>query len=175
MASGSSKTPPYATDDLSRTLTIIYATETGNAQDYAGRIAHHCRRAHFNCHVFDVDKYPLVRPQTHFDFRFVVTSLIFFQSEIVSERISIYVVSTSGTGKEPRTMTPLWRSLLRSDLPSDFFQDLHYAVFGLGDSSYEKFCWPAKKLSRRLQSLGAKAICPSAEGDTQHMLGCVLR
>ncbi|KAH9966182.1 riboflavin synthase domain-like protein [Lactifluus volemus] len=151
MASGSPKTPLYATDDLSRTLTIIYATETGNAQDYAGRIAHHCRRAHFNCHVFDVDKYPL--------------------SEIVSERILIYVVSTSGTGKEPRTMTPLWKSLLRSDLPSDFFQDLHYAVFGLGDSSYEKFCWPAKKLSRRLQSLGAKAICPSAEGDTQHTLG----
>ena len=71
-------------------------------------------------------------------------------------------------------MTPLWRSLLRSDLPRDFFEDLYYAVFGLGDSSYEKFCWPAKKLSRRLEYLGAKAICPRAEGDTQHALGYVL-
>ena len=51
----------YAIDDLSRTLSIIYATETGNAQEYAGRIAHHCRRAHFRCRVFDVDKYPVVR------------------------------------------------------------------------------------------------------------------
>jgi sulfite reductase alpha subunit-like flavoprotein len=67
----------------------------------------------------------------------------------------------------------MWRSLLRSDLPDDFFEDLHYAIFGLGDSSYEKFCWPAKKLSRRLDRLGATAICPRAEGDTQHTLGYV--
>ncbi|KAF8479036.1 riboflavin synthase domain-like protein [Russula ochroleuca] len=137
--------PRHATHELSPTLTIIYATETGNAPDYAGRVAHHCRRAHFNCCVFD--------------------------SEIVSESVVIYIVSTSGTGKEPRTMTPMWRSLLRSDLPHDFFEDLHYAVFGLGDSSYEKFCWPAKKLSRRLERLGATAICPRAEGDVQHTLG----
>lgn len=141
----------HATDDLSHTLTIIFATETGNAQDYAGRIAHYCRRAHFRCRVFSVDKYPL--------------------SEIVSERIAIFVVATSGTGKEPRTMTPLWKSLLRSDLPPDFFEDLRYAVFGLGDSSYEKFCWPAKKMTRRLEQLGARSICPRAEGDTQHTLG----
>ena len=50
----------HARDDLSHTLSIIYATETGNAQEYAGRIAHHCRTAHFRCRVFDVDKYPLV-------------------------------------------------------------------------------------------------------------------
>ena len=92
----------------------------------------------------------------------------------MSESVIIYIVSTSGTGKEPRTMTPMWRSLLRSDLPDDFFEDLHYAVFGLGDSSYEKFCWPAKKLSRRLERLGATAICPRAEGDTQHTLGYVI-
>ncbi|KAH9177529.1 riboflavin synthase domain-like protein [Lactarius sanguifluus] len=141
----------HAIDNPSHTLTIIYATETGNAQDYAGRIACYCRRAHFRCRVFDVDKYPL--------------------SEIVSERIAIFVVATSGTGKEPRTMTPFWKSLLRSDLPPDFFDDLHYAVFGLGDSSYEKFCWPAKKLTRRLEQLGARSICPRAEGDTQHTLG----
>ena len=68
-------------------------------------------------------------------------------------------------------MTPLWKSLLRSDLPPDIFEDLHYAVFGLGDSSYERFCWPAKKLTRRLEQLGARSICPRAEGDTQHPLG----
>ncbi|KAI0288475.1 riboflavin synthase domain-like protein [Russula brevipes] len=140
-----------ASHGLSPTLTVIYATETGNAQDYAGRVAHHLRKAHFRSRVFDVDNYPL--------------------SEIVSESVIIFMVSTSGTGKEPRTMTPMWRSLLRSDLPHDFFEDLQYAVFGIGDSSYEKFCWPAKKLSRRLEYLGATAICPRAEGDTQHTLG----
>jgi sulfite reductase alpha subunit-like flavoprotein len=70
-------------------------------------------------------------------------------------------------------MTPLWNALLRADLPSDLLDEVHYAVFGLGDSAYEKFCWPAKKLSRRLDSLGATAICARGEGDTQHALGCV--
>ncbi len=45
--------------------------------------------------------------------------------------------------------------------------------FGLGDSSYERFCWPAKKQTGRLEQLGARSICPRAEGDTQHTLGCV--
>ena len=71
-------------------------------------------------------------------------------------------------------MTPLWKSLIRSDLPPDIFEDLHYAVFGLGDSSYDKFCWPAKKLTRRLEQLGARSICSRAEGDTQHTLGYVI-
>jgi sulfite reductase alpha subunit-like flavoprotein len=70
-------------------------------------------------------------------------------------------------------MTPLWKMLLRSDLPSDLFEDLNFAVFGLGDTSYEKFCWPAKKISRRMESLGASEICPRCEGDEQHTLGYV--
>lgn len=85
----------------------------------------------------------------------------------------IFSVATTGSGKEPRAMTPLWNMLLRSDLPEDLFEDLSFAVFGLGDTAYEKFCWPAKLLSRRLISLGANEICPRGEGDEQHLLGFV--
>lgn len=72
-------------------------------------------------------------------------------------------------------MTPLWRSLLRSDLPSDLFDDLSFSVFGLGDCAYEKFCWPAKKLARRLITLGGHEFCTRGEGDDQHPLGFVSR
>ena len=65
----------------------------------------------------------------------------------------------------------MWNMLLRADLPHDIFEDLRFAVFGLGDSAYEKFCWAAKKLSRRLLSLGAQEICARGEGDEQHPLG----
>jgi sulfite reductase alpha subunit-like flavoprotein len=68
-------------------------------------------------------------------------------------------------------MTSLWNMLLRSDLPVDLFEDLSFAVFGLGDTSYEKFCWAAKKLARRMSSLGATEICERGEGDDQHPLG----
>jgi sulfite reductase alpha subunit-like flavoprotein len=65
----------------------------------------------------------------------------------------------------------MWKTLLRSDLPPDLFDDLSFAVFGLGDTAYEKFCWPAKKLCRRLLSLGATEICDRGEGDDQDPLG----
>ena len=70
-------------------------------------------------------------------------------------------------------MTPLWQNLLRSDLPSDTFEDLLLSVFGLGDTGYEKFCWAAKKLCRRMVSLGAVEFYERGEGDEQHALGSV--
>ena len=68
-------------------------------------------------------------------------------------------------------MSQLWHMLLRANLPPDILEDLNFAVFGLGDSSYDKFCWAAKKLSRRLLSLGAQELVERGEGDEQHSLG----
>jgi sulfite reductase alpha subunit-like flavoprotein len=65
----------------------------------------------------------------------------------------------------------LWNFLLRTDLPEELLHDFHYAVFGLGDSSYPKFNWPARKLSRRLEMLGAQELVPKGEADDQHYLG----
>ena len=98
----------------------------------------------------------------------------YVQSDLIHETLVVFVVSTTGSGQEPRSMTTLWNMLLRSDLPNDILEDLRFAVFGLGDSSYEKFCWPAKKLSRRLVGLGATQICHRGEGDDQHHFGLVL-
>ena len=81
------------------------------------------------------------------------------------------MIATAGSGKEPRSMTPFWNMLLRADLPEDLFDHLEFAVFGLGDSTYDKFCWPAKLLSRRLAILGATEIVERGEADDQHQLG----
>lgn len=47
-------------DHDDRELTILYATETGNAQDVAERLARHCRRLRFLVHVHSIDEYELV-------------------------------------------------------------------------------------------------------------------
>ncbi|KAJ6448883.1 riboflavin synthase domain-like protein [Mycena sanguinolenta] len=134
-----------------RDLLILYATETGTAQDVAERIARQCRRIHVTCRVLSTDKYSL--------------------SDLISETLVLFVVSTTGSGVEPRSMTLMWKTLLRSDLPPDLFDDLSFAIFGLGDTAYEKFCWPAKKLARRLTTLGATEISDRGEGDDQDPLG----
>ncbi|KAJ9082295.1 NAPDH-dependent diflavin reductase, variant 2 [Entomophthora muscae] len=68
-------------------------------------------------------------------------------------------------------MKLFWKFLLRKNLPGNVLETLKYAVFGLGDSSYAKFNYPAKKLFRRLSQLGAHAACPRGDGDDQHFLG----
>lgn len=41
-------------------LLILYATETGNAQDAADYLARQCRRIHFQCCVASMDAVSLV-------------------------------------------------------------------------------------------------------------------
>lgn len=43
---------------------------------------------------------------------------------------------------------------MRQDLPTNSLPNLKFAVLGLGDSSYTKYNFVAKKLNRRLQQLG---------------------
>jgi len=47
--------------DRDRALTILYATESGGAQDAANKIARHCRNLSFECRNINVRDYPLVR------------------------------------------------------------------------------------------------------------------
>ena len=47
--------------DQDRALTILYATESGGAQDAANKIARRCRNLSFGCRNIDVRDYPLVR------------------------------------------------------------------------------------------------------------------
>jgi sulfite reductase alpha subunit-like flavoprotein len=88
-------------------------------------------------------------------------------------------------------MKKFWKFLLRKTIPPDALSHLHFAVFGLGDSSYEKqvkdplisliidahtdlyvrFNFPAKKLFKRLSNLGASPLVPRGDGDDQHYLG----
>ncbi|PIN21818.1 NADP-dependent flavoprotein reductase [Handroanthus impetiginosus] len=68
-------------------------------------------------------------------------------------------------------MKGFWRFLLQKNLTREWLKGVHYAVFGLGDSSYQKYNFAAKKLDKRLSDLGAKAIIERGLGDDQHPSG----
>ncbi|KAI9183834.1 NAPDH-dependent diflavin reductase [Blastocladiella emersonii ATCC 22665] len=132
-------------------ITVLYGSQTGTAQDVAERIAREAKRRHFGVHLAAMDDYD--------------------RSQLVHGGLAIFVCSTMGQGEEPDNMKSFWRFLLRKSLPADILSSLEHTVFALGDSSYEKFNHPGKKLYKRLQQLGARSFYPKGEGDDQHYLG----
>lgn len=62
----------------------------------------------------------------------------------------------------------LWKNLLRKRLRPGCLSTVKFTIFGLGDSSYPKFNWAARKLQRRLVQLGASEFFASGEGDERH-------
>eukprot|EP01018_Ginkgo_biloba_P003361 Gb_02334 [translate_table: standard] len=64
-----------------------------------------------------------------------------------------------------------WKFLLMRSLDQMWLEGMHYAVFGLGDSGYQKFNIVAKKLDKRLADLGAMPIIERGLGDDQHRSG----
>lgn len=83
----------------------------------------------------------------------------------------LYLFVRLPVGEESRAMKTFWKCLLRKKLPSTLLAHLKYAVFDLGDSSYIKFNFVAKRLFKRLQQLGAHPITALGLGDDQHELG----
>ena len=77
-----------------------------------------------------------------------------------------------GQGDPPKSFEKFWKFLLKKNLPlSTSLLNLKFAVFGLGDSSYEKYNFVAKKLFRRLEQLGGKSVIELGLGDDQHFSG----
>nr|KAF6486105.1 NADPH dependent diflavin oxidoreductase 1 [Rousettus aegyptiacus] len=68
-------------------------------------------------------------------------------------------------------MKNFWSFIFRKHLPLTSLCQMDFAVLGLGDSSYAKFNFVAKKLYRRLRQLGGAALLPVCLGDDQHELG----
>lgn len=92
-------------------------------------------------------------------------------SSLPQEDYVIFVVSTTGQGDAPDPMKTFWRFLLQRHLGNHWLEGVRYAVFGLGDSGYQKYNFVAKKLDKRLLDLGGTAIVERGLGDDQHPSG----
>lgn len=136
---------------LTRSLQVLYGSQTGTAQDLAERIGREALRYHFSVKVMEMDD---------------------FQIQLLPEQqFVVFVCSTTGQGEEPDNMKSFWKFMLRKDLSRSSLTKTQFGVLGLGDSSYPKFNFAAKKLHKRLLQLGADAIVNPGLADDQHDLG----
>jgi sulfite reductase alpha subunit-like flavoprotein len=141
-----------AMGEKQRKLLVLYASQTGNALDAAERIGREAERRGLPASVVSTDEFD--------------TSSLPHHEEAV-----VFVVSTTGQGDSPDSFKAFWRFLLQRNLGNYWLQQVRYAVFGLGDSGYQKYNFVAKKLDKRLSDLGATTIIEKGLGDDQHPSG----
>lgn len=89
---------------VNENVTVLYGSQTGNAQDVAERIWRESKRYFFTGCVKSMDDYNVL--------------------ELVNEKCVIFVCSTTGQGDEPDNMKIFWKFLLRKNLPSNSLNGL---------------------------------------------------
>lgn len=137
--------------DSERRLLILFGSQTGTAQDVAEKLSREAKRRHFKTRVSALDSYNI--------------------AGLIQENLVVFVCSTTGQGDPPDNMSTFWRFIMRRNLPHDSLCQLNHAVLGLGDSSYQKFNFVAKKLHKRLLQLGSTSLMNVGLADDSHDLG----
>ncbi|GMH41133.1 hypothetical protein BSKO_09043 [Bryopsis sp. KO-2023] len=136
---------------MSLPMLILFGSETGNAEDVAETIGREARRRGLTPRVMSMDAFPV--------------------QNIPEERLVIFLAATTGQGEVPKNMRTFWKFLLRKTLPADSLKGVCTAVFGLGDSGYQKYNVTGKKLANRLAGLGCDMLIERGLGDDQHPSG----
>ncbi|MGF1693710.1 assimilatory sulfite reductase (NADPH) flavoprotein subunit [Photobacterium kagoshimensis] len=127
-------------------LTIIYASQTGNAKGLAEALHAQADATGVSAEIFSAGDYK--------------------GKHLAKATHVIIVASTHGEGEAPDDAIELHEFLQSKKAPN--LSHLKYAVIGLGDSSYEFFCQTAKDFDSYLANLGAESILERLDCDVDY-------
>ena len=129
----------------SRRVTVLSASQTGNARRVAEQLHAGLKAAGVEARLTGAG-----------DFK---------SKTLPDEDIVLLVTSTQGEGEPPEEALPLYKFLSGKKAPD--LGKLTFAVLGLGDSSYPKFCQAGKDFDAKLSGLGAGRLADLALCDLE--------
>ncbi|MCX8671448.1 assimilatory sulfite reductase (NADPH) flavoprotein subunit [Gilliamella sp. B2865] len=139
-----STTLPSNMTQAEQKVTIISASQTGNARRVANELSQDIERLGIAVTHLPAGEYKA--------------------KKLSQEEILILVTSTQGEGEPPEEALSLYKYLFAAKAPK--LTHLQFAVFGLGDASYPKFCQAAKDFDQRLAELDAQRLLVRVDADT---------
>lgn len=128
---------------LPKEATIIFGSQTGNAQRLAGRLAEKLKAQGFEVTSSAMNK---------------------FKPNDLKKAVNLFVlVSTHGEGDPPDNAISFYEFLNSKRAPK--LDGLKYSVLALGDTSYEFFCKTGQDFDARLKELGGEQLTERVDCD----------
>ena len=142
-----SEIPAGSTNNIrSKEVTILYGSQTGNAQGVAVKAG---------------------KTLEGHGFKVVLSSMSDFKPNNLKKIQNLLIVaSTHGEGEPPDNAIGFHEFLHGKRAPK--LDDLGFSVLSLGDSSYEFFCQTGKDFDKRLEELGGKRIYSRVDCDLDY-------
>lgn len=127
-------------------ITILYGSETGNAESLAEQARQRAEARGLPARVFDMADYP--------------------SRELKQEKLILIVTATHGEGDPPDPAEDFHHFLHSRKAPK--LAGAKFAVLALGDSSYEHFCQTGRDFDARLEALGGERLQDRVDCDVDY-------
>lgn len=131
---------------------IFFGSQTGTAEGYAGLLAKEGKgRFGLETMVANLEDYDIKH-----------------LSAVSSDKIVIFVLATYGEGEPTDNAADFYDFIVDEDPAFEngtTLDDLRYSAFGLGNRTYEHYNYVVRRVSQRLDALGATRIGDVGEGD----------
>ncbi|EDO39434.1 predicted protein [Nematostella vectensis] len=128
-------------------LAIFYGSQTGTAEEFASRLAKDAQRYGIKAMVFDPEENDMEE---------------LTRMGEIDNSFAIFVMATYGEG-DPTDNAQEFYEWLQND--RDDLDCLNFAVFGLGNKTYEHYNSMGRYVDKRLEELGGYRIYQRGEGD----------